>query len=143
MPRVDDIEKFVSTLNEMGREPEVLAEKGEILKPVPKPEEGLSSDLAKLFEGIAEEPFTSEEVPTEIPEPEEEAIEEAPTTGEAPLEEEFPLEEFVLPSEEFSLEEEEPVPKEQKEIPEDFDIQLPSIEEESQVSEPSLAVPPE
>ncbi|MBP7494384.1 MAG: tetratricopeptide repeat protein [Spirochaetales bacterium] len=140
---MDDIEKFVSTLNEMGREPEVLAEKGEILKPVPKPEEGLSSDLAKLFEGIAEEPFTSEEVPTEIPEPEEEAIEEAPTTGEAPLEEEFPLEEFVLPSEEFSLEEEEPVPKEQKEIPEDFDIQLPSIEEESQVSEPSLAVPPE
>ena len=84
MPRVEDIEQFASKLYETGHEPEVLAEKGETLEPIPRPEEGLSADLAELFEGI----------PLEEPEaapPEEEAFEEFPEFtegGPPPLKEE-------------------------------------------------------
>lgn len=67
MPRIEDIEQFASNLYEAGHEPEVLAEKGETLEPVPRPEEGLSADLAELFEGIPlEEPAAA---PSEGAEP--------------------------------------------------------------------------
>jgi tetratricopeptide (TPR) repeat protein len=87
MPRVEDIEQFASRLYETGHEPEVLAEKGEALEPVPRPEEGLAADLAELFEGIPlEEP---EAVPAERAElgPKEEL---PPTVAEGELFEEVP-----------------------------------------------------
>ncbi len=91
MPRVEDIEQFATRLYEAGHEPEVLAEKGETLEPVTRPEEGLSADLAELFEGIPleepEETLSSEKVPEEL--------EETPSG----LEEEAPSETWEIPSE--------------------------------------------
>ena len=88
MPRVEDIEQFASRLYEMGHEPEVLAEKGEALEPVPRPEEGLAADLAELFEGIPlEEPAAA---PAEIAEPAPKEEELPPTVAEGELFEEVP-----------------------------------------------------
>ena len=49
MPRIEDIEQFVSTLNSLGDEPAILAERGESIEPVAVPDAGLSDDLKDLF----------------------------------------------------------------------------------------------
>lgn len=87
MPRVEDIEEFAARLYETGHEPEVLAQKGEALESVPRPEEGLSADLAELFEGIPlEEPATAPmEEAKAAP-----AEELPPTVEESEVFEEFP-----------------------------------------------------
>lgn len=111
MPRVEEIEQFASRLYETGHEPEVLAEKGETLEPVPRPEEGLSADLSELFEGIPlEEP--SGEVPT----------------GESPQElpqEQLPQEELA----DFFFEE---APSQGGEVPPEGEEALPGIPEEEE-----------
>ena len=41
MPRLEDIKQFVSTLNALGHEPEILAARGDTLEAVKPPEQGL------------------------------------------------------------------------------------------------------
>jgi tetratricopeptide (TPR) repeat protein len=49
MPRLEDIDQFVSTLNSLGGEPAILAERAESIEPVSVPEAGISGDLKDLF----------------------------------------------------------------------------------------------
>jgi len=144
MPRVEDIEQFASRLYETGHEPEVLAEKGETLEPVPRPEEGLSADLAELFKEIPlEEP---EAVPAEGAElgPKEEL---PPTVAEGELFEEvleWREEGSVPPSEDEAFgelpEAMEPVAEEGGPFDEGVGTQLPEV---SAVASEESITPPE
>lgn len=49
MPRIEDIEQFNETLVQAGDEPEILAERGEELEHVERPDEGLPGDLGDLL----------------------------------------------------------------------------------------------
>ncbi|MFP4426539.1 MAG: periplasmic flagellar collar protein FlcA [Spirochaetaceae bacterium] len=51
MPRIEEIEQFNETLVQAGDEPEILAERGEALEHVPRPDEGLPGDLGDLLGG--------------------------------------------------------------------------------------------
>lgn len=113
MPRLEDIQQFVTTLNSLGHEPEILAQKGEPLVPVEIPEQGLSEDLKNLFEDMGPDDGGVEQQAALFPESEEpldfssflenpdfadlaEPGEDAPASGVSTGEPET-LEEFLIP----------------------------------------------
>jgi len=66
MPSQQEVEQFKNLLNELGDEPEILAEREEEIEDIPPPEQGLPeglSDLLETPEGAPEEP----EVPVSAP----------------------------------------------------------------------------
>ena len=76
MPNLQEVEQFKNILNELGDEPEILAERDEEIEDVPPPEQGLPEGLSDLLE-------TPEGAPTEAPAPAgEETAEEAGAPGE-------------------------------------------------------------
>ena len=54
MPRREDIERFKEVLNSLGSEPEIRAEKSELIEEVAPPEEGLPSDINELLGSFAQ-----------------------------------------------------------------------------------------
>ena len=50
MPSLQEVEQFKSILNELGDEPEILAERDEEIEDVPPPEQGLPEGLSELLE---------------------------------------------------------------------------------------------
>jgi tetratricopeptide (TPR) repeat protein len=135
MPRIEDIEQFNESLVRAGDEPEILAERGEDLEHVPRPDEGLPGDLGDL---LSEEGEFPEQPPEEAEEEGEELLsrlsealeEEEEAPAEAPEEGggedifadlDLGGEEFEMPSD-LGIEEEEGPPEEEapeEEVPEE------------------------
>jgi tetratricopeptide (TPR) repeat protein len=72
MPSLQEVEQFKSILNELGDEPEILAERDEEIEDIPPPDQGLPEGLSDLLttpegaaepavEGVAEEPGAPEQ----------------------------------------------------------------------------------
>jgi len=96
MPSLQDIEQFKSDLNAVGREEEILAERGLTIEDVSPPEAGLSDDLSQLLElDTFEAKETAEQAaePGEAAAPETALPDEGPFPPEEPLEGPFPPEE--------------------------------------------------
>jgi tetratricopeptide (TPR) repeat protein len=76
MPTLQEVEQFKAILNELGDEPEVLAERGEEIEDVPPPEQGLPAGLSDLLDteeqagapGAEEAPVTGEQAGSGEPE---------------------------------------------------------------------------
>ena len=148
MPRIEDIEQFNETLVQTGDEPEILAERGEDLEHVPRPDEGLPGDLGDLLgeegpseaeveaAGAEEGEEEGEELLSRLSEAlEEEEEEEAPAEEEPEAEEGEEEDIFAgldLGDEEFEMpadfpEEEEP----EAEVPEEEPAEEEGPEEET------------
>jgi len=56
MPSLQEIEQFKYILNELGDEPEILAERDEEIEDIPPPEQGMPEGLSDLFEAPEGEP---------------------------------------------------------------------------------------
>ncbi len=74
MPKLQDIEQFKSEILSLGNEPSIMAGRGETVRDVPQPEEGLSEDLSSLLDEVDQElgldsPETPETLETSGPEP--------------------------------------------------------------------------
>ncbi|MFW6329516.1 MAG: periplasmic flagellar collar protein FlcA, partial [Alkalispirochaetaceae bacterium] len=61
MPQIEDIEQFNETLVQTGNEPAILAERGEEIEEVSRPEEGLPGDLSDLLSDEGSLPETDQE----------------------------------------------------------------------------------
>lgn len=147
MPRLEDIDKFVTTLNSLGKEQEILSERGESIAAVKPPEPGLTDDLKDLFgppssgedidsllAGGGEESPASEETPENLEAPLDfnSLFNEPPEAG-VPAEEKTDLGDFDLETALGGAGAPEP------EKPEDtFDTELPAGEPESFASEDDL-----
>ncbi|MFQ3621452.1 MAG: hypothetical protein SNJ78_10985, partial [Spirochaetales bacterium] len=143
MPRIEDIEQFAFSLSELGREKEILSERGETLEAVPIPEQGLSADLSELFKGIE----GLEQEGGQAPEVEEpfgiSSFEEKPEIGEVPeetggLQEEKLFEEGGVEDKEFGE-----ISQEEISLPDEFFFEPPAEEEGKEaVEEVAAEIPP-
>ena len=86
MPNLQDIEQFKRDLVTVGREEEILSERGEEIEDISPPDEGLSDDLSELLgTADADEEVSSAEIPSpaqEVVPPPEQAPE--PSQSEEP-----------------------------------------------------------
>ena len=95
MPSLQEVEQFKYLLNELGDEPEILAEREEEIEDISPPEQGLPeglSDLLETPEGAPEEPGP-EDVPGEPPS--EPSPEQPATPAAAPADQEVDLSDLL------------------------------------------------
>jgi tetratricopeptide (TPR) repeat protein len=95
MPSLNEVEQFKYLLNEMGDEPEILAERDEEIEDIPAPEQGLPEGLSDLFEtpeGTPEEPGLEAVPGQQPPEP---SLEQPAAPAAAPAEEAVDLSDLL------------------------------------------------
>ncbi len=151
MPSLQEVEQFKNILNELGDEPEILAERGEEIEDIPPPDQGMPeglSDLLKTPEGAPEEPGP-EEVPGEPPSVP--SLEQPAVPVAAPAEQEVDLSD-LLGDEDLSgldilegIELPEGVPEEaaaEEVFPTELPAEEPSAEEEPVAEADEFAIPP-